>query len=81
MHDEIDLLADLNAMDDDGLGWSVLADARDPDKVRPGAVLLAGNVAGQAVVRVVAIDTDGQIHFEVLPGSVARNRHLFGSSI
>ena len=30
MDDQIDLVADLNAQDDDGLGWSVLTDARDP---------------------------------------------------
>lgn len=27
--------ADLNAQDDDGLGWSTLTDARDPSRVRP----------------------------------------------
>ena len=73
---EVDLVADLNAQDDDGLGWSRLEDARDLAAVRPGALLLAGNRAGQAVVRVVAVDDDGQVHFEVLPGSVAKNRHL-----
>ena len=29
-------------------------------------------------VRVVAVDDDGQVHFEILPGSVAKNRHLRG---
>jgi hypothetical protein len=48
---EVDLVADLNAQDDDGLGWSLIADARDPDRVRPGAMLLAGNPQGRAVVR------------------------------
>lgn len=28
MLDDIDLIEDLNAEDDDGLGWSLLADAR-----------------------------------------------------
>ncbi len=74
----VDLVADLNAEDDDGRGWSTLADARDPERVTPGAMLLAGNAAAQAVVRIVAIDDDGQIHFTVLPGSVAKNRHLLG---
>ncbi len=72
----VDLVADLNAEDDDGRGWSTLADARDPERVTPGAMLLAGNAVAQAVVRIVAIDDDGQIHFTVLPGSVAKNRHL-----
>lgn len=62
---ELDLMADLNAQDDDGLGWSTLADAREPSRVQPGAILLAGNRYGQAVIRVVAVDDDGQVHFAV----------------
>jgi hypothetical protein len=76
--DEIDLVADLNAQDDDGLGWSTLADAREGADVVPGAMLLAGNHAGRAVVRIAAIDDDGQVHFAILPGSIAKNRHLLG---
>lgn len=74
----LDLIADLNAEDDEGFGWSTLADASSPGQVRPGAMLLAGNTEARAVVRVVAVDDDGQIHFAILPGSVAKNRHLLG---
>ena len=81
MDDEIDLVADLNAEDDDGLGWSTLADAALPERVVPGAMLLAGNRSARAVVRVVAVDEDGQVHFTVLPGSVAKNRHLLGRRV
>ncbi len=81
MDPEIDLEADLNAQDDDGLGWSTLTDARDPSRVRPGAMLLAGNRYGRAVVRVVAVDEDGQVHFAILPGSVAKNRHLLHRTV
>jgi len=73
---DVDLTADINAQDDDGFGWTTLADAAIPDRVRPGAMLLAGNSQAQAVVRVIAVDDDGQIHFSILPGSVAKNRHL-----
>jgi hypothetical protein len=79
MHDmdrEIDLEADLNAQDDDGNGWSLLADARDPARVLVGGMLLAGNRQAVAVVRVVAIDDDGQVHFAILPGPVSKNAHL-----
>ena len=76
MLDELDVIADLNAEDDDGLGWSTLSDPRDADRARPGAMLLAGNESAKAVVRVVTVDDDGQIHFSILPGSVAKNRHL-----
>ena len=81
MTDDIDLIADLNAEDDDGLGWSTLADARTPDRIVAGAMVLAGNRLGQAVVRIVAVDDDGQVHFSILPGSVAKNRHLLGRTV
>jgi len=81
MEPQIDLLADLNAEDDDGLGWSMLGDARDPAQVRPGVMLVAGNRHAQAVVRIVAVDADGQVHFAVLPGSLERNRHLIGRAL
>lgn len=41
--DELDLVADLNAHDDDGWGWLTLAGAIAADGVGPGAMLLAGN--------------------------------------
>jgi hypothetical protein len=81
MEPGIDLVADLNAEDDDGLGWSALADARDPAQVRPGAMLMAGNRSGRAVVRIVAVDEDGQVHFTVLPGPLEKNRHLISKAL
>ena len=48
MAHDIDLTADLNGQDDDGLGGSTLADARDPSRVQPGAMLLGGTRYGQA---------------------------------
>jgi hypothetical protein len=79
--DGLDLVADLNAQDDDGLGWSTLTDAASRERVRPGAMLLAGNTHGQAVVRIVVIDDDGQVHFSILPGSVSKNRHLLDRTV
>ena len=81
MNSRIELVADLNDEDDEGLGWSTLSDARDPARIRPGVMLVAGNRQAQAVVRVVAIDDDGQVHFTVLPGSVDKNRHLIGRAL
>ena len=81
MNAQIDLVADLNAEDDEGLGWSTLREARDPARIRPGVMLVAGNRHAQAVVRVVAVDEDGQVHFTVLPGSVEKNRHLIGRAL
>lgn len=81
MDSAIDIRADLNAEDDDGLGWSTLAEAADPAIVKPGVMLLAGNSVAQAVVRVVAVDDDGQVHFSILPGSVEKNRHLLERTV
>ena len=34
----------------------------------------------ERVVRVVAVDDDGQVHFVILPGPVSKNRHLLDSA-
>jgi len=81
MDARIDLVADLNDEDDEGLGWSTLGEASDPARIRPGVMVVAGNRQAQAVVRVVAVDDDGQVHFAVLPGSVAKNGHLIGRAL
>jgi hypothetical protein len=81
MDPQIDLVADLNAEDDEGFGWSTLRDARDASLIHPGVMLVAGNRQAKAVVRVVAVDEDGQVHFTVLPGSLAKNRHLIGRAL
>lgn len=75
---QIDLPADLNAQDDDGLGWSILREAAKPNDVRPGIYLVAGNEQASAVVRIVNVDLDGQVHFAILPGSIGKNAHLVG---
>jgi len=49
--------------------------------MRPGAMLVAGNRFGKAVVRIVAVDGDGQVHFTVLPGTLEKNRHLIGRAL
>ena len=74
--EQIDIRADLNAQDDDGYGWSTLSRAPHPDMVKVGSMLLAGNSQAIAVVRVVAVDDDGQVHFTILPGPISKNRHL-----
>lgn len=59
----IDLPCDLNAEDDDGLNWALLAKATDPSSVRTAAVLVAGLPRFWSVVRVTSVDPDGQVHF------------------
>jgi hypothetical protein len=74
--EQIDLVDDLNAQDDDGHGWSLLSEVCHPARVTVGRMLVAGNSQAVAVVRVVAVDDDGQIHFAILPGLISKNRHL-----
>lgn len=59
----IDIRSDLNAEDDDGQNWALLRNAADPAVVHPGAVLVAGTEQFWSVVRVTAVDDDGQVHF------------------
>ena len=62
----IDLRSDLNAEDDNGENWALLANAADPSVVRVGSVLVAGTPRFWSVVRITAVDTDGQVHFRQL---------------
>ena len=68
MDSQIDLVADLNDEDDEGFGWSTLGNASNPAGIRPGVMLVAGNRQAQAVVRVVAVDDDGQVPSPCCPG-------------
>ena len=80
----VDLPADLNSRDEDGLCWSFLDEARDPAVIIPGAVIIAGDADAPAFVEVVdtvEIETGTIVRFRILPGAVdeyeavlARNR-------
>lgn len=60
---QIALRSDLNAEDDGGQNWALLDNAIDPAQVVPGAVLIAGTPRFWSVVRITAVDADGQVHF------------------
>lgn len=68
MQPPLDIHSDLNAEDDDGQNWALLRNAVDPSRIRPGAVVIAGTARYWSVVRVTAVDPDGQIHFVQLAG-------------
>jgi len=84
MTTSVDLPADLNARDDDGLCWSFLDEARDRSVVVPGAVIIAGDADAPAFVEIVdtvVINTGTIVRFRILPGAIdeyeavlARNR-------
>lgn len=75
----IDLPSDLNAEDDDGLNWALLANAPDAARVRRGAVLIAGSPRFWSVVRIVAVDDDGQVHFQQLDARDPDARRLLAT--
>lgn len=63
MTPQIELCSDLNAGDDEGQNWTLLENATDPNRVHVGAVLVAGTPRFWSVVRITAVDADGQVHF------------------
>ena len=69
---DIALDADLNAEDDEGLNWSVLSAAAHPEVVKAGAVITAGRDRYWSWVRVVRVDSDGQVHFQQISAAEAR---------
>jgi hypothetical protein len=69
---ELDIVADLNAEDDDGLNWALLRNSSDPTAVVPGAVLRAGMERAWSWVQIVSVDPDGQVHFRQISGALAR---------
>ena len=74
---KIDLRADLNAEDEEGQNWALLRGALEPKRVRLGAVLLAGTERFWSVVRITAVDEDGQVHFvQLSPDDPAAKRYL-----
>lgn len=69
---DIELDADLNAEDDEGLNWSVLSAAAHPEVVKAGAVITAGRDRYWSWVRVVRVDPDGQVRFQQISAAEAR---------
>ena len=83
MTPRIELRSDLNAEDDEGQNWTLLENATNPARVRAGAVLVAGTPRFWSVVRITAVDADGQVHFVQLDESYNQNLwidHPFGGA-
>lgn len=69
---DIELDADLNAEDDDGLNWALLRDATHPERIRPGAVVTAGRDRYWSWARIARVDSDGQVHLQQISAAEAR---------
>jgi hypothetical protein len=71
----IDVIVDLNTMDETGLPWAFLDEAPHPERVVPGAYVVAGSGQARAVALVIDI-TDGIVHVQPLRGSLASHAEL-----
>jgi hypothetical protein len=71
-HDDVavTLPADVNQIDDTGFVWAFLDDAAEADRVRPGALIVAGDPVEPFLARVVdVIDGPGGssiVHLDVV---------------
>ena len=79
MAPQIELRSDLNAEDDEGQNWTLMENATNPGRVQVGAVLVAGTPRFWSVVRVTAVDADGQVHFVQLDESDPAARDLIST--
>ena len=69
----VDLEADLTSREQGGYCWSSLSDARDPDLILPGAIVVAGDSDAPAMVEIVDLAPVGantMVRFRILPGAI-----------
>lgn len=66
----VTLPADVNQIDDTGSVWAFLSNAGEPERVRPGAIIVAGDPDEPFLARVVDIvdgpGEDSVVHLDVL---------------
>jgi len=75
----VDITADLNDEDETGYIWTFFDEARDPDQIKPGALVVAGDQDAAAVCQVVDLVPAGDgviVHLRLLPGLVDDYRQL-----
>jgi hypothetical protein len=75
----VDITADLNNEDDTGYVWTFLDEARDPSRISPGALVVAGDDDAATVCQVVDLVPAGDgtiVHLKLLPGLVDDYRAL-----
>lgn len=75
----VDIAADLNDEDDTGFVWTFLDEAREPGKIAPGALVVAGDEDAAAICQVVDLTPAGDgtiVHLRILPGLVEDYQQL-----
>jgi len=71
---EVDIPCDLQQIDESGHPWAFVDEARDPDQVAPGVIVIAGDEENPVLARVVDVGPFGngiRVRLEVLPGEPA----------
>jgi hypothetical protein len=81
MNYAIDIDIDWNEEDDTGLPWTFAERAALPEKIVPGAYVLAGRGSAVAVALVVDRDESGVIHLRPMEGSIGRNAYLLAKPL
>lgn len=69
----IDIPADLNDEDETGFVWTFLDEARTPDLVTPGAIVVTGDEDAPAIAEVVDLVQKAAgtvVHLRILPGTI-----------
>ena len=66
----VTLPADVNQVDETGYVWAFLSEAAEPSRVRPGAIIVAGDPVEPFLARVVDViegpSGDSIVHLDVL---------------
>ena len=75
----VDITADLNDEDQTGYLWTFLDEARDPARITPDALVVAGDEDAATVCQVVDLVPGGDgtiVHLRLLPGLLDDYRAL-----
>lgn len=68
---EIDIPCDVQQVDETGLVWTFLDEARDPSVITEGAIVIAADDVDPVLARVVRVTPHGNrnlVHLQILPG-------------
>ena len=77
MPEDYEITVDFMDMTDDSRLWARAADARLGLALGVGRYVVVGDEDADAkVARIVTIDADGNVEFEVLPGTIASHSDL-----
>lgn len=68
---KVDIPCDVQQVDETGYVWTFLHEARDPDRIVTGAIVVAADEEDPVLARVVSLTErpNGiKVHLEILPG-------------